>query len=199
MATAGESRPLDFKSAGEWRRWLARNHARSAGEWLFLYKNGARRSGLRYQEALDEALCFGWIDGKLKAFDSDRYIQRFTPRRKGSVWSAVNKAKAKWLIADGRMVGPGLAAVSEAKKSGKWQAARSRKTQRPDTPLDLRAALAAVAEATRNYEAMASSHKRAYILWVNDAKKPETRQRRIAAVVRLARLNRKPDMDSPYK
>ena len=199
MTPARESKPLDFRSAKEWRQWLVRNHTRSEGEWLFLHKKGSRPGGLRYSEALDEALCFGWIDGKLRAFDSHRYIQRFTPRRKGSIWSAVNKARVKRLTAAHRMTKAGLSAVAEAKKNGRWQAARSMRAQNTATPADLRTALAASPVARRNFEAMAPSYRRTYIYWITSAKRPETRAKRIQAVVRRTKENRKPGMDSPYR
>lgn len=193
-----EVRPLDFRNAREWRRWLEKNHNRSAGEWVYMYKKAASRSGLRYPDALDEALCFGWIDGQIKAVDEDRFRQRWTPRRKGSVWSQVNKDKVKRLAAAGRIVEPGLAAVREAKRAGTWQAAYT--NRREDTmPDDLAKALRTDPDARRNFDRFASTYRNMYVGWVADAKRPETRQRRIAAVVKRARENRKPGMDSLYK
>lgn len=87
MTGTSEPKPLDFRSRGEWRRWLQRNHAKSQSEWVYMYKKGAGCSGLRYQDALDEALCFGWIDGQIKAVDKDKFRQRWTPRRPRSIWS----------------------------------------------------------------------------------------------------------------
>lgn len=198
MVIAGESEPLDFRDAAEWRKWLRQNHARSQGEWVYMYKRGAARNGLRYQEALDEALCFGWIDGQIRAVDNDRFKQRWTPRRKGSVWSQVNKTKVNRLIAAGRVTEAGLAVVREAKKTGKWQAAYS--NQRDDSvPADLVKALRAEPEAWKNFNSFARTYRNMYAGWVLDAKQAETRQRRIAAVVRRARENRKPGMDSLYR
>jgi len=192
-----DRKPLDFRNAEAWRRWLGKNHARSKGEWIYMYKKGAERQGLRYQEALDEALCFGWIDGQTKAVDAIRFKQRWTPRRKGSVWSQVNKDKAKRLIAEGRMCAPGLAAIREAKKAGRWQAAYTNRRE-DAVPAELAKALRAEPEAWRNFKSFARTYGNMYVGWVTDAKKPETRQRRIAAVVRRSRENRKPGMDSPY-
>ena len=128
-AQTNPTEPLDFRSAREWRKWLRRNHAKSQGEWVHMYKKGAR-AGLRYLEALDEALCFGWIDGQIHAVDEEKFRQRWTPRRKGSVWSQLNKTRVKRLIADGRMAGAGLAAVRAAKRSGRWQAVYTSRTAR---------------------------------------------------------------------
>jgi uncharacterized protein YdeI (YjbR/CyaY-like superfamily) len=185
---------LDFRTREQWRRWLARNHAKSQGEWVYMYKKGAKM-GLRYQDALDEALCFGWIDGQIKAVDKDRFRQRWTPRRPGSIWSQVNKARVRRLIAEGRMARAGLAAVRAAKQCGKWQAAYTSRTA-PELPANLREALKAVPEAWHNFSRFAPSYRTMYIGWVADAKREETRQRRIAAVVRRTLENRKPGMGS---
>ena len=155
--------PLDFRDARAWRQWLERNGAKSDGEWLFVYKKGAEQSGLQYPEALDEALCFGWIDGQIRAVDKNRFRQRWTPRRKGSNWSAVNKAKVKRLVADGRMGAAGLAAIREAKRTGKWQAAYSSRAAQPTVPTDLRAALAAAPPALANFSAWAPSSRVPFI------------------------------------
>jgi uncharacterized protein YdeI (YjbR/CyaY-like superfamily) len=191
-----ESGPLDFKTAAEWRKWLRRNHAKSRGEWVYMYKKAAR-SGLRYPEALDEALCFGWIDGQIHAVDAEKFRQRWTPRRTGSVWSQVNKNKVKRLIAEGRMAEPGLLAMRHAKRTGKWQAAYT--NRREDTLLpELAAALRTDRTAWKNFSQMARTYRNMYAGWVAEAKLAETRRRRIAAVVRRARENRKPGMDSLY-
>jgi len=192
-----QSKPLDFRSAGEWRRWLRRNHAKSRGEWVYMYKKGAS-AGLRYVEALDEALCFGWIDGQIKTVDRDRFRQRWTPRRPGSIWSQLNRDRVKRLTADGRMASAGLAAVRAAKRCGKWQTAYTSRTA-PELPTDLRKALRTVPEAWRNFSRFAPSYRTMYIGWVADAKREETRQRRIAAVVRRAREGRKPGISSFYE
>ena len=193
---ADGANPLDFCNAAAWRKWLERNHAKSQGEWVYMYKKAAK-AGLRYQEALDEALCFGWIDGQIHAVDEAKFRQRWTPRRRGSVWSQVNKLKVKRLIAEGRMTGAGLAAIGHAKKTGRWQAAYS--NRREDTvPADLARALRAEPEAWRNFRSFAQTYRNMYAGWVQNAKQAETRQRRIAAVVRRARQNRKPGMGSLY-
>jgi uncharacterized protein YdeI (YjbR/CyaY-like superfamily) len=191
-----ETAPLDFRSATEWRKWLKRNHAKSQGEWVYMYKKAAK-SGLRYREALDEALCFGWIDGQIHAVDQEKFRQRWTPRRPGSVWSQVNKDKVKRLVAEGRMTEAGLAAVRQARETGKWQAAYT--NRRADAvPSDLMKALRADPEAWRNFKGLAQTYRNMYAGWVADAKRAETRQRRIAAVVRRALRNLGPGMGSLY-
>jgi uncharacterized protein YdeI (YjbR/CyaY-like superfamily) len=196
--TRPEPEPLDFRSAAEWRRWLKKNHDRSEGEWLYMYKKGAKRTGLRYPEALEEALCFGWIDGRLKAVDQDRYRQRWTPRRRNSNWSEVNKRKVSQLIADRRMAEPGLASVEAAKRDGRWQKQPARR-KRGDLPFELVAALKADQKAMANFQAFAWSYRRMYAGWVAEAKTDATRRKRAEAVVRRSRENRKPDMGSLYR
>ena len=188
---------LDFRDARSWHVWLARNHARSQGEWVYMYKKGTK-TGLRYSEALDEALCFGWIDGQIKAVDREKFRQRWTPRRPGSIWSAVNKTKVRRLTAEGRMTEAGLAAVRTARKTGKWQEASSIRRSSL-VPSELIEVLRADPQARRNFNRFAPSYRRLYARWVADAKQPEARQRRIAAVVQRVLTNRKPGMDSFYK
>jgi len=163
-----------------------------------MYKKGAKRTGLRYPEALEEALCFGWIDGQLKAVDEDRYRQRWTPRRKGSNWSEVNKRKVRQLVADGRMAEPGLAKVRAAKRDGRWRTTPSvRKSQ--GVPPELLAALKSDQKAWTNFQAFAASYRRMYCGWVAEAKTDATRRKRAEAVVRRSRENRKPGMGSLYR
>ena len=159
-----------------------------------MYKKDAGRKGLRYPDALDTALCFGWIDGQVRAVDADRFRQRWTPRRKNSTWSDTNKRKVKRLIAEGRMAAAGLAAVNAAKRDGRWQAG-SGAPLTEKVPPELRQALAADPLAARNFAAFAPSYRRLYSAWVADAKTEQTRQRRVAAVVRRARENRKPGIN----
>lgn len=192
-----EPKPLDFRSAAAWRRWLERNHDRSDGEWVYLYKKGASRTGLRYPEALDEALCFGWIDGQVRTVDDDRFRQRWTPRRKNSNWSEVNKHKVRALSRAGRMAEPGLVAVRAAKRDGRWSGERAEAKQ-PAVALELLAALRKDPKARANFEAFAPSCRRLYAGWVVAAKTEATRQKRIAAVVRRARANLKPGIGPMY-
>ena len=194
---SGQSEPLDFKSAAEWRKWLVKNHARSQGEWVHMYKKAAK-AGLRYQEALDEALCFGWIDGQIHAVDEQKFRQRWTPRRPGSVWSQANKNRVKRLTAEGSMAPAGLAAVKEARETGRWQAAYTNRRE-DSVPAELLAALRADPQAWGNFRGFARTYRNMYAGWVAQAKQASTRQRRIEAVVRRARENRKPGITSLYE
>ena len=163
-----------------------------------MYKKGAERKGLRYPEALDEALCYGWIDGQLKAVDEDRYRQRWTPRRKGSNWSEVNKRKVRRLTADGRMAEPGLARVRAAKRDGRWRK-QSTARKKDGIPPELLAALKTDSRALANFRAFAESYRRTYAGWVAEAKTDATRKRRAEAVARRSRENRKPGIGSLYR
>ena len=143
-----------------------------------------------YDEAVEEALCWGWIDGLTNSWDERSYAMRFTPRKPGSVWSESNVARVARMIAEGRMTPAGMALVEEAKRRGTWDKAASGRLD--VTPPDLEAALAGVPAAAERWEAWAPTHRRQYVYWVLDAKRPETRARRIADVVRRAAAGLKP-------
>jgi len=177
-----------------WREWLAQHHD-SAGEvWLLFYKTRAGVRCVSLSEAVEEALCFGWIDGKLRRVDDQCHLLRFCPRRPRSVWSERNKSRVNRLIREGRMTPAGLAAVSIAKKHGQWQAARL--LERTTTaPPDLASALAANARAARFFDALAPSQRRMYVGWVLAAKRADTRARRVRTVVARSARGLKPGID----
>ena len=166
-----------------WRKWLERHHARAAEIWLVYYKKHTGKRSIDYSEALDEALCFGWIDGKVQRMDDERYRQRFTPRTKRSRWSAVNLDHVARLTAEGRMTEAGLSAARQALESGPTAPAATRPAP-ARMPADLRAALRAEPRAQALWETLAPSHRRQYLLWVTEAKRPETRERRVCETVR---------------
>jgi uncharacterized protein YdeI (YjbR/CyaY-like superfamily) len=182
---------LYFVSSAEWREWLEHNHKAATEAWLVHYKKGTKKPGVSYREALDEALCFGWIDTKLKSLDKESFKLRWVPRQPGSLWSKQNKDRAEELVEQGRMTGAGLASIEEARKSGNWDKAYTLLT-RWDTPEDLRKALAQNPQALAQFEAWANSHRNQYIHWVNSARTQATRDKRIAEVVRRAEANIKP-------
>ena len=140
---------------------------------------------------MQEALCFGWIDGMLRRIDDESHMLRFTPRKPGSVWAVSNKARVERLIAEGRMRPEGLALVEEAKRRGEWDKADEREDVSA-VPDDLAAALAADATAREAWERLAPSHKKQYLYWISEAKRPETRARRVTETVRRAREGRRP-------
>lgn len=184
--------PLDkpvvqFKSAKAWAAWLAKNHARSSGVWLRLAKKASGIPSPTYDEALDVALCYGWIDGLKKTYDADTWVQRFTPRKPQSVWSKRNRAKVAELIRAKRMTPAGLRAVQLAKRDGRWHAAYDSQSN-ARVPADLRAALARNARAKAFFATLTGSNRYAILFRVHTAKRAETRARRIAEfVARLAR------------
>lgn len=173
-----------FASGAAFGRWLAKEHTRSTGIWLKIPKKGAGRRGPAYAEALEEALRFGWIDGQKAKHDDDFFLQRFTPRSPRSKWSKINRKKAEALIAAGRMEPAGRAAVAAAKKDGRWAAAYD--SHRTATvPADLRAALHADEKAAAFFATLSSQKRYAILYRVHEAKRPDTRARRIAKYVAM--------------
>ncbi len=175
----------------EWRRWLEMHHATQTEIWLVIKKKGAALEAVTYEEAVEEALCFGWIDGKMHSVNDQYYILRFSPRKPRSVWSRVNRDRAEKMMRQGKMAAAGLAKVKEAQQNGRWAAAYTSK-EKPATPPDLLAALTQDPQAQKNFDGFPPSAQTMYAAWIEQAKKPETRQRRIKEVVRRARAKIKP-------
>lgn len=177
-----ELAPTLFKSAKAFEAWLKKNHATSDGLWLKIAKRGSNETSVTYPEAVEIALCWGWIDGQKKSLDDQHYLQRFTPRRVRSVWSRINVNKVQALIDAGRMQAPGEAQVEAAKADGRW--ARAYDGARTSTvPEDLQAALEAE-PAAKTFFASINASNRYAILWrIQTAARAETRTRRIAQLV----------------
>lgn len=173
-----------FPTPQEWAAWLAENHALAAGLWLRLAKKDAAMTSLNYQEALDVALCYGWIDGQKKSYDADSWLQKFTPRGKKSLWSKINCAKVEALIQSGQMQPPGLQAVESAKQDGRWDAAYD-SARTAEVPPDLQAALEANPPAQAFFAALDRPNRYAILFRVQTAMKPETRAKRIAQLVEM--------------
>jgi uncharacterized protein YdeI (YjbR/CyaY-like superfamily) len=165
-----------------WRRWLRANHRTSSGVWLVFLKGEARQ--LTYADAVEEALCFGWIDSLLRPMDERSYMQWFTPRRPKSKWSALNKTRVASLIDRGLMTPAGQAAIDAAKKNGSWTLLDA--VEALTVPPDLKRALAARPRASRFFDGLAPSSRKAILHWINDAKKPEKRAERVAHTVSQA-------------
>ncbi len=187
----GQDKPLRFKNSQEWRRWLEENSDTAPEVWLEHHKKHSHKDTLSLSDAVTEALCFGWVDGKLKSIDGDRFILRYSPRRADSVWSRINKERAEKLIAQGRMTPGGLAIIEEAKKRGLWDAAYTDRT-RDELPADLASALRDNLQAQNNFEKFANTYRNMYIRWVLSARTEATRQKRIAEVVKRSAANKKP-------
>ena len=175
---------LTMNSQAEWEAWLEQHGADSSGIWLRLAKKGAEHATLSYAEALESALCFGWIDGQKRALDEHYWLQRFTPRTSKSIWSKINKAKAEALIASGRIRAAGLREVERARKDGRWDAAYS-SASTATVPADLQTALDANLKAKAFFATLNSQNRYAVLFRIQAVKKPETRARKIVQFVEM--------------
>jgi uncharacterized protein YdeI (YjbR/CyaY-like superfamily) len=176
---------LIVADAAEWRDWLAENHQESVGVWLVLAKKGRiEPTSLSYDQALDEALCHGWIDGQVRRRDEVSYQQRFTPRRPRSSWSRRNVAIVERLIADGRMRPAGLAQMERAKADGRWDGAYAGSAS-AEVPPDLAAALAVEPRARAMFEILTARNRYSVLFRIESAKRPDTRRRRIEQFVAM--------------
>jgi uncharacterized protein YdeI (YjbR/CyaY-like superfamily) len=179
-----DDEPLPFASQDEWRAWLAEHHADSDGLWIKFAKKASGIPTVVYAEAVEVALTYGWIDGQAKRIDDDHYLQRFTPRRTRSPWSKINRIKAEAMIASGVMAPAGLAEVERAKGDGRWERAYdSPKTAQ--VPDDLRAALDADPAASTFFEGLDGNNRYAILYRIQDAKRADTRTRRIEKFVAM--------------
>jgi uncharacterized protein YdeI (YjbR/CyaY-like superfamily) len=175
---------ISFVSSIEWEEWLEHNHAASEGVWIKIAKKDSGIESVRYPEVLESAICFGWIDGRREALDERYFLQRYTPRRPRSKWSRINRDKAERLIADGRMRPAGLAEVERAKADGRWEAAYAGQ-KNSTVPDDLKQQLVARPKAKAFFDELNSQNRYAILYRLQDAKKPETRARRLAKFVAM--------------
>ncbi len=189
-----ESISLYFKNRNEWRKWLENNYRNTKEVWLIHYKKPSNKKSISHIEAVEEALCFGWIDSKLKKIDEERFILRYSPRKPKSVWSKINKEKAEELIASGKMTQAGLDKIKDAKKQGLWDTAYTNLVK-DRLPSDLKNSLMENKTAWNNFQRFANSYRNMYIGWVKGAKTQETRERRISEVVKRAAKNKKPGIE----
>ena len=204
-------RPILFRDRAAWRRWLERHHGEVGELWLAYYKKHAGKRSVTYPEALDEALCFGWIDGMVRSIDDERYMQRWTPRKNPKGWSAANLAHVRRLLAEGRMTEAGLRVLGVPLEEGRRSSSlvlrsssSERNGERPrptpagserrtkyeerrtvEVPRFIATAIARNRAAAAFWDRLAPSHRRRYVAWIVDAKKEETRARRLAEAVRL--------------
>jgi len=175
----------------KWRRWLKKNHKLKKEIWLVYYKKRSGQPRIPYDHAVEEALCFGWIDTTVQRIDEDRYAQKFTPRRPNSKWSETNIRRVKKMIRARKMTRAGLVVFDKADKN--MEIAEKSKS-RLLIPPDLKKALSGDSAAEKNFAKFAPGYRRDYVNWIKAAKREETRQRRIAAVVERAASNIKPGM-----
>ena len=184
---------LSFESRDEWREWLIRNHETCDELWLVYYKKHTKKPSVSYNDAVEEALCFGWIDSIIKSIDNEQYKQKYTPRRKNSVWSKVNKARIEKMIKEGKMTIYGLKKVEEAKKNGQWDKAYGSR-EKPEMPLEFKQALEMDITAFSNFSNFSNSNQTTYLSWYLSAKRPETKEKRLKQIIQWARENKKPGM-----
>jgi uncharacterized protein YdeI (YjbR/CyaY-like superfamily) len=192
MATRREFPHVHPKDRAAWRRWLADNHDSSDGVWLIYDKKGARPDRLAYAAAVEEALCYGWIDSVLNAIDESRYKQLYSPRKPTSEWSALNKRRIESTIDAGLMTEHGLAKIAIAKQNGSWT--RIDHVENLQMPADLAVALKKNKQAAAGYEKAARFTKKMVLHRVNSAVRPETRAARIVHVVQLLATGMRPGM-----
>ncbi len=179
-----------FKNQRAWEVWLSKNNNLSKGIWLRLSKKISKLESLSYQEALETALCYGWIDGQKKTYDKESWLQRFGPRGPRSLWSKINRTKAERLIQQGRMHPEGLAAVEKARRSGQWERAYdSQKTAKPER--DFEKALTRRPKAKAFFEELDSQNRYAILYRIHNAKKAETRQKRIERYIEMLERHEK--------
>ncbi len=182
---------VQLTTRSQWRRWLAENHKREKdGIWLVFQKKPTGRFSLQYEESVEEALCFGWIDSVIKRIDEDKYCRKFTPRNDNSVWSPTNRRRVAKIISEGKMTEFGLAKVEAAKRLGNWMA-DSRPFVPEQLPREISAALAQNRVAKDFFEKLAPSYRRHFIGWIITAKRPETRARRLTESLALLEKGQK--------
>jgi uncharacterized protein YdeI (YjbR/CyaY-like superfamily) len=197
MAKAPEYKtyyPLNRKA---WREWLKENHDKSPGIWMIYYKKATGKPAVKYDEAVEEALCFGWIDSLPRKLDDSRAMLKFTPRKPKSVWSDLNKRRIEKLLEQGLMTKAGMDKIEAAKKDGSWDILTATNLQ-ADTntlPGDLLKALGKNKKALENFKAFPPGYRRQFLYWIDSAKRPETRAARIKQTVLMASANKKPGIN----
>lgn len=184
MPTSTELPILPFETKKKFAEWLAKNHDESVGLWLKIAKKATGISTVTYAEALDVALCYGWIDGQKGSFDEQYFLQKFTPRRPKSIWSKINVEKVAGLIASGEMKPAGLKAVEAAKQDGRWAAAYSSQ-KNMEVPADFQSALNKNKKAKAFFETLTGSRRYSFLFRIETAKKAETREKRIRQFVEM--------------
>jgi uncharacterized protein YdeI (YjbR/CyaY-like superfamily) len=183
-------RQLYFKTRAAWRKWLALNHDKHAGVWLVFYKKHTGKASLDYEAAVEEALCFGWIDSIIKKLDDQRYVRKMTPRKLNSQWSDLNRRRVERVIRQGCMTESGLAKINAAKASGQWEQSGQAQISL-DVPAELRQALAQQPQAKAFFDELAPSYRKQFIAWVAVAKQQTTRDRRVKEAIDLLAQGKK--------
>jgi len=181
---------LHFASRRDWRSWLEKSHATKKEVWLIFYKKHTGKPNVTYDEAVEEAICFGWIDSIVKRIDGEKFVRKFTPRKPDSNWAESNKKRALKMITQGRITKAGLELINQAKQHGQWNQ-NSPPEKEVSIPECFRHALGSSEKASINFNKLAPSYRRQYIGWVDSAKKEETRRKRLAEVIGVLERNEK--------
>ena len=182
-----EKEHLYFKNSQEWRTWLHENHHSSKGVYLIFYKVGSKFESMRWEEAVQVAICYGWIDSTVKKMDDERRKQMFTPRKDKSVWSKLNKTYIVKLLQDNLIHESGLRKIETAKQNGSWESLDA--VENLEMPADLILAFQKNKMALDNYNNFSPSYRKSYLYWLNQAKREETRNIRITEIIRLCEQN----------
>lgn len=190
MKAQTELEIIAVQSQKKWRDWLLKNHTNDKGVWLRLYKKNSGIKSINHDEALEEALCFGWIDGQAKKYDDDSYLQKFTPRRKRSIWSKRNVEKVEQLIKDGKMHKSGLAEIEKAKADDRWEKAYDSPANMK-VPADFLKELSKKPKALSYFETLNKTNKFSIAFRLQTAKKPETRLRRMEKIIEMMEQGKK--------
>ena len=182
------------KTRKAWRQWFQKNHVSSPGIWLIYYKKGTGKPRVNYDESVEEALCFGWIDSLPRKLDDERAMLKFTPRKPKSVWSDLNKKRVEQLVKNKLMTAAGLDKIDRAKKDGSWNKLNSTNYQADtnELPADLQRALTSNLVALENFTLFTKGYRRQFLYWIDSAKRAETRTARIQQTVLMAAANKKP-------
>ena len=176
---------LYIKDRAEWRKWLSENHNKETEIWLIYYKKGTGKASIGYGASVEEALCFGWIDSIIKKMDEEKYVRKFTPRRDGSNWSVSNKKRVEKLLKKGLMTEHGMQMVEAAKRKGNWDKLEPKPKLRYEMLPEFTEALNKSEKAQETFDNLSTTNKKQYIGWIEIAKRPETRERRIAESINL--------------
>jgi uncharacterized protein YdeI (YjbR/CyaY-like superfamily) len=182
------------KSRKAWRNWLEKNHLKSPGIWLVFYKATTGKPRVAYDDAVEEALCFGWIDSLPRKLDEERSMLKFTPRKPKSVWSQLNKQRVEALLQKGQIMPAGLAAIQSAKENGSWDTLTlsDQQAATKTIPKDLADLMNRNPKANSHFQHFSMSIRKQFLYWIDSAKRPETRKARLEQTVRMAEANKKP-------
>jgi uncharacterized protein YdeI (YjbR/CyaY-like superfamily) len=188
-----EAEELHFANRNDWRQWLRENHDTKKEVWLIYYKTNTGKVTISYEDSVEEALCFGWVDSIIKKIDDRKFARKFTPRTSKSTWSETNKKRAEKMIREGKMTEIGLTRIREAKDSGEWfkKPVSALYKKKLLIPSYLRDALAANKKALDNFSKMAESYQRNLVGWIESGKKEATRRKRLTEAITLLEQNKK--------